>query len=340
MFELDVETAAAYFEERGVVPPGSATTVEPLGDVVSNRVVRVAWDDDCLVAKQPLANFAIGYDRPIRVERVHNEAAAMRAWAGVVEDLALPAAVPEVRFEDPEAHVVGFACVPDAATNWRAELLARRRVDRRVADVAGRLLGSVHAATLDDPALAERFRMSRAERRELCRLDVHHETVAERHPDVAGHVEAAADRVLGPGRALVHGDYCPKNVLVDRRRGTRLWIIDAEFAYWGPPAFDVAYMLNYLLLTAVALPDRRPALLDSARGFWLGYCESYGRGDETAVVAELPVRLLARVDGLSPVDWVDEDGAVTVRTAAKRIIADAATVPGAIGIVRDESDSA
>ncbi len=46
-------------------------------------------------------------------------------------------------------------------------------------------------------------------------------------------------------KALVHGDVSPKNILVGVNGPV---ILDAECAWYGDPAFDVAFCLNHLLL--------------------------------------------------------------------------------------------
>lgn len=334
MFELNADTAVAYFRDRGIVPKGTEATATPLGDVISNRVIQVTWDDDCLVAKQPLANFRIKYDRPITVQRVHNEVAAIRAWSDVIRDVNLPADVPDVRFEDQNNHIIALSCIP-SAENWRAELLEEGRVDEDVVNTAGHLLGAVHDTTHGDASLADQFEMNRTEVHDICRMDVHHDTVAAEYPELADHVKATAESILKQRDTLVHGDFCPKNILVDRLDGTRLWVIDMEFAHWGAPAFDVAYMLNYLLLKAVALAGLRERLLASVTQFWEHYDRAFAASDEATVMAELPIRMLARVDGRSRVGWVDVAEAETVRRAARRIVAEANTVHEAVELVRE-----
>ena len=54
-------------------------------------------------------------------------------------------------------------------------------------------------------------------------------------------------------RALVHGDVSPKNILAGPRGPV---FLDAECAWWGDPAFDLAFCLNHLLLKCVWTPRR------------------------------------------------------------------------------------
>jgi 5-methylthioribose kinase len=102
---------------------------------------------------------------------------------------------------------------------------------------------------------------------------------------------------------LVHGDYSPKNVLV----GDGLWVIDYEVAHFGDPAFDLAYMLNHLLLKLVHLPGSAAALESSMIGFW----DAYRAGvpaellpDTGYVLGHVGALMAARVDGKSPVGYL------------------------------------
>ena len=55
-------------------------------------------------------------------------------------------------------------------------------------------------------------------------------------------------------RALVHGDVSPKNILAGPHGPV---FLDAECAWWGDPAFDLAFCLNHLLLKCLWTAGRR-----------------------------------------------------------------------------------
>ena len=58
--------------------------------------------------------------------------------------------------------------------------------------------------------------------------------------------------------ALVHGDVSPKNILVGPDGPV---FLDAECAWYGDPAFDLAFCLNHLLLKCLWMPQRRAGFL-------------------------------------------------------------------------------
>ena len=123
---------------------------------------------------------------------------------------------------------------------------------------------------------------------------------------------------------LVHGDYSPKNILIGADGPV---ILDAECATFGDPAFDVAFVLNHLLLKGVWRPQWRARYSESLAALveaLLGATSLGSRGPalDARVAALLPALLLARVDGKSPAEYLvsaaDQDDVRSVRAAARR----------------------
>jgi 5-methylthioribose kinase len=335
-FRLSVDNAVPYLRRRGVLSADEAT-VESLGGGVSNVVLRVSGDDDCVVAKQPLSNLAVEADWPADVDRVHNEADAARAYARLLCD-APDVAVPGVTFEDESAHVVTFECAPTTAEMWKQDLLDGR-VNVDIARRLGSLLATVHDHAPETEGLRERF--GNDEPFVQLRVTPYHRTVAEEHPDVADTVEAEIDRMAECDETLVHGDFSPKNVLCDATTGDEptLWVLDFEVAHWGDPAFDAAFMLNHLFIKSVYNDDRQSAYFDAAREFWTAYRADFD-SNESDVVTELAILMLARVDGRSPVEYVTRPRTKeTLRTVSKRCLReDIETVDDFAGLVAAVSD--
>jgi 5-methylthioribose kinase len=330
------EAAIDHLRAQGVVPPDADATARSLGGGVSNHVHQVTWDDDCLVVKRPLPNLAVEDDWPADVARVHNEAAAIRAYDAVLRDAAVAARVPRVVSETHEPdHVVAIECAPDGATMWKTDLLDGR-VDAGVAAAVGEVLGVVHDAASTDDDVRERFASKRPF--EQLRVDPYHRTTAERHPDVADAIHDEIDRLLDTSRTLVHGDYSPKNVLVD---GTTPWILDFEVAHWGDPAFDTAFMCNHLYIKSIYNHGQHDDYVDAADRFWTAYDDAVDWDIERETVAELAVLMLARVDGKSPVEYVERDAvADALRRVAKRTLrGDAETLSAFAALAREEADA-
>ncbi|MFB6103091.1 MAG: phosphotransferase family protein [Haloplanus sp.] len=337
--EFTPEAAVDHLRRQGVVPTDAAATSRSLGGGVSNHVYRITWDDDCAVVKRPLPNLAVEDDWPASVDRVHNEAEAIRTYASVLADADIDVRVPRVRSEmsDPD-HVVAIECAPEGAGMWKTELLDGQ-VDAGVAAAVGEVLGAVHAATATDPDVRTAFDSKRPF--DQLRVDPYHRTTAERHPDVADAIHDEIDRLMDTSRTLVHGDYSPKNVLVDRSTGTVPWILDFEVAHWGDPAFDTAFMLNHLYIKSIYNHAQYAAYADAAERFWDAYDRTVDWDIESETVAELSVLMLARVDGKSPVEYVDREAvADALRRVAKRTLrGDADTLDEFAALTREEAEA-
>ena len=60
----------------------------------------------------------------------------------------------------------------------------------------------------------------------------------------------------------MHGDFSPKNLLIGPDGPV---VLDAECAWYGDPAFDLAFVLNHLLLKGAWQPQWRERYLDALR---------------------------------------------------------------------------
>ena len=87
--------------------------------------------------------------------------------------------------------------------------------------------------------------------------------------------------------------------------------LDAECAWWGDPAFDLAFCLNHLLLKCLWTPAATAAFLAAFEALAAAYLDAVDWEPREAIerraAALLPGLLLARVDGKSPVEYIDDD---------------------------------
>src|SRR5581483_3076400 len=229
-----------------------------------------------------------------------------------------------------ESFALVIACAPTGGTLWKDDLL-RGRADAVVGERAGELLGRIHRLAAGDSTARDRF----ADQRVLVegRTDPYHAATAAAHPELAPAIEAEVERLLATRRTLTLGDWSPKNLFV---YPDRVFAIDFEVAHWGDPAFDVAFCLTHLSLKAVRFGERADYLA-CARRFWDAYRgeEQAALCDEDAVVRELGCLLLARIDGKSPVEYIDDEARKdAVRALGAELLAGPArTVPEALAVV-------
>jgi aminoglycoside phosphotransferase (APT) family kinase protein len=209
--------------------------------------------------------------------------------------------------------------------NWKQTML-EGRLDPSLAAAAGGLLGTIHAHSANDPAIAAAFRP--IEIFEQLRIEPYLLATGQRHPPLRAAFEAEGARLRSQREVLTHGDFSPKNILVG---GGRLVILDCEAAWYGDAAFDVAFLLNHLFLKSEAVPDaggRWPAMIEAAWSAYLACRFTAGHaagreGLERNVARLLPMLMLARIDGKSPVEYLTEEQRGRVRACSAGMVAQA-----------------
>lgn len=229
----------------------------------------------------------------------------------------------------------GFAMAylpPDQVDNWK-EALLQASPPRGEAAAVGAVLGQIHAAS-SSPAF-DRTAFENGDDFHALRIEPYLLFTASRHAAVSEHLDRLANGLYEADQVLIHGDVSPKNILL---RAGRPVILDAECATMGDPAFDVAFCLNHLLLKAVHLPQIRTALLAAVGEFWATYKLQVGWEAEEAlgarVCALLPALMLARIDGKSPVEYLNDVTRECVRSLSLSMIrqppADLSTLIGRV----------
>ena len=323
---LTVETAPQVLRAAGVLPPAEPVTVAALGGGISNVVLKVDWEDGCLVVKQSLPKLRVTADWPFVRRRTLIERDCLALLGRIV-----PRSVPDVMWCDERRYVLAMSCVPSGGELWKSALMSGR-VDRGAAGRAGELLADIHRLAAVDEEARERF----ADPTVMIqgRTDPYHLTAADAHPELRPAIEREVERLLSRRVTLALGDYSPKNLFVFP---DRIVAIDLEVAHWGDPAFDVAFCLTHLVLKAMHFSERADEYLAAGARFWARYRARVGDlCTEPAVVSELGCLLLARMDGKSPIEYItDEATKDRVRgLATDLILAPGTSVPAALAQAR------
>jgi len=301
----------------GLLRPGETPRFTALTGGVSSDIWRVDLESGPVCIKRALPKLKVAADWEAPVERNAYEVAWYQTAGAIV-----PEAAPRVLGHDPEAGLFVMEFLdPTAHRLWKEELRAGR-VERSVARAVGERIGRIHAGTAGIPSVATRFNSDAIFH--PIRLEPYLLATAKVHPDRADVLEALVQEILSTKRALVHGDVSPKNVLIGPSGPV---LLDAECAWYGDPAFDLAFCLNHLLLKCLWTPASANALLDAFGVLADSYLNQVSW--EAAMTLEkraahlLPGLFLARVDGKSPVEYLtDENDKERVRRVARALLAD------------------
>ncbi len=280
--------------------PEAKPVFKPLTGGVSSDIWRVDLDDRVICVKRALKKLRVEADWYAPVERNAYEAAWMREAGAIVPD-----AVPELLGQDEESGLLAMAYLPpDRFPLWKNQL-RRGSVDPGTAAAVGACLAAIHRMTAGDPALKTRFPNDRIFYD--IRLEPYLVATANLHPDRVTALLGLVDQTEANRKALVHGDVSPKNILIGQAGPV---FLDAECACLGDPAFDLAFCLNHLLLKCLWVPSSKVAFLQCFDALRAGYLQDVDWEDpdsfEGRAAALLPGLLLGRVDGKSPVEYLQE----------------------------------
>ena len=294
----------AFLERAGL---GKPIRMETLSGGVSSDIWRVELPNRLVCVKRALPRLRVAQIWEAPIERNKYE----RQWLQIAREAA-PSCAPQVLAWDDEAGL--FAMEHLAFPVWKG-VLREGRADAAFAAKVGERLAAIHNFTRNGK-VAERFPTD--DIFYAIRLEPYLVATAPRHPDLAETLVGLARRTAATRQCLVHGDVSPKNILVGDDGPV---FLDAECAWYGDPAFDLAFCLNHLFLKSIWVPGARAAFMQCYDALASAYLSRISISEiEPRAATLLPGLLLGRIDGKSPVEYLDEAQRSLVRTAARRLL--------------------
>jgi aminoglycoside phosphotransferase (APT) family kinase protein len=288
----------AFLRKHGLAGAREQPSAEALSGGVSSDIWRVQLQSGEVCVKRALPRLRVAQVWEAPVERNRYE----RMWIATANAI-IPGVAPKVLAGGDEGFFA-MEYLPDRPL-WKAELRAGRADPEFAADV-GRKLAAIHNATARRGDLATAFATDASFH--AIRLEPYLLTAGRAHPHLAGKLQELSQRTAQTRLALVHGDVSPKNILVGPQGAI---FLDAECAWYGDPAFDLAFCLNHLLLKGLWVPEHKPAYLACFDALASEYLQSVDWEPpavfEQRAATLLPGLLLARVDGKSPVEYLTLD---------------------------------
>ena len=277
----------------GWISGGAPISVTPLLGGVSSHIWRIDTVDAVFVLKQPLEKLATERDWRSGVGRLEREVDCLRFLQSIMPK----GRVPKLIAHDPVAHAMLMSSAPRTAGTWKG-LLMGGYFDAETATAVGAALKTMHTVSV---AKAEEIRSTFEDQRffrEL-RIDPFHRALMEQYPGLALDIESLIDQLQDNATCLVHGDYSPKNILV--ADDGNLILLDFEVAHWGNPVFDLSTCIAHLMLKGWATRKEVEAV-ELIEAFLKAY-----DGDTEELLPHVGLMLLARLDGKSPVNYINDE---------------------------------
>ena len=301
----------------GVLNGDNVPPITALPGGVSSDIWRLDLPDGAVCVKRALPRLRVKMRWEAPVERNTYEWEWMRCVAAIAPD-----AVPPMIAHDQDAGLFVMTYLePETYPLWKHQL-RDGIADADDAASVGRLLGTIHSRTANRRDIAEMFSTDHIFH--AMRLEPYLEATARAHKDLAAVLLGLSERTANTKRVLVHGDISPKNIMLGPKGPV---FLDAECAWHGDPAFDVAFCLKHLLLKCLWTPGSTSNFLHCFNSLWDNYRVQIDWESEAEmahrVATLLPGLFLARVDGKSPVEYLTGDhDKDRVRRVARALLAD------------------
>jgi len=293
---LDESSVIPYLTERKLLT-GDAT-VEVLTGGVSCVVLAVASDAREIVVKQALPELKTKAKWVADQRRAIVEAEAMRVYQSITPD-----SVPELLDCDAANFTLTMSRLPNTCTNWKQDML-EGRIHPEMGEKLGKILAKWHNTTAVDEVIKAKF--MEGELFEQLRVSPFYRAVAAKNLNLQAVINSLIEEITTEKIALVHGDFSPKNILATSDNSPI--VLDFEVAHTGNPVFDLAFVSAHLLCKTIRTQSaaEKAAITKTA----VNFLSSYREDTRISIAKTLPQHValiaLARVEGVSPVNYLDE----------------------------------
>ena len=308
---LDEITVVAYLTNRGII--NGPAVVEELTGGVSNVVLAVKSGDKDLVLKQALPQLKVAAVWKADQRRAIVEANGMKLLHSIT-----PESVPELIDLDPEDFTLTMERLPRTCTVWKSDLLSGVIKPSIGADL-GHILATWHNFGADSKESRDAYMEDSLF--DQLRVTPFYRAVAKFNPPLDSRIQELITEISTAKITLVHGDFSPKNIMITD--ANKPIVLDFEVMHTGNPVFDLGFVSAHLLCKYLRIEDEKQRSL--LREAAISFINSYAQACNIEIAKSLPhhvaVIALARVEGVSPVNYLDEAGKTRVQSVTKAALA-------------------
>ena len=236
----DKDTLTKYLKDRELINDIDGYSIDYCKGGVSGTVAFVYSKDKPIIIKQALEKLKTKETWLCDPNRMKIE-----YESNAIYHQLMPENAPAVYFYDDKNYIYGREAAPESCSMWKSDLLSGL-LDFDVAKKAIDSLVTVHNACANDTKTALLFNDKKIFFD--LRISPYIEFIVQKYPGLSEFAGSVSQELMDAKITLVHGDYSPKNIMV---QGRRIWILDYEVAHYGHPAFDVAFFSNHFILKSI-----------------------------------------------------------------------------------------
>jgi len=316
---LDEGSVLSYLSQRGLLT-GNAT-VETLTGGVSCVVLAVSNAEVDLVVKQALPELKTKAKWVADQRRAIVEADAMQVYHSIT-----PESVPELIDCDAAEFTLTMSRLPRSCTNWKIDML-EGRIHPEMGAKLGKILAAWHNAAAGSDEIKAKFMEDSLF--EQLRVAPFYRAVLAKNQGLEPVIAGLINEITTVKRTLVHGDFSPKNIMATADH--RPIVLDFEVAHIGNPVFDLAFLLAHLLCKIIRATqgEEKDLLVETAKQFFANYQQDSRLNVAKSLPHHVALIALARVEGVSPVNYLDESAQQRLVALTKSALLDSGmTVTG------------
>lgn len=307
---MDKETIKSLLLKENLVS-GPGIQFTPLKGGVSSDIVLVSDGENSVVVKQALPKLNVEDDWYADISRNENEQKFLQFLRKIKSE-----ASPKLLYSNSEHSFFVMEFLDEGFQNWK-KMMLNGIFDPMIAEKSAELLATIHQKSWNNEDLKQEF--NKSQNFYELRTEPYLVTTGERHSDLKDQFFDEVERLKLHQEAIVHGDFSPKNIMV---KNGRVVLLDHEVAWFGDPAFDLAFFINHLYLKMLNHFKKTGEIQDMTKIGWKSYFDQMGervlQQMESRTIRLLLMMMLARIDGKSPVEYLDNDQQQFVRSFVKK----------------------
>ncbi|MCB0687556.1 MAG: aminoglycoside phosphotransferase family protein [Saprospiraceae bacterium] len=313
MVHTDIDQIIHFLQEEGLIDSHLPVELQDLEGGVSSDIKLISNGPHQYVLKEAREQLKVKDLWEADVSRNFAEQAFIEYVGTFRSD-----AVPRIIYRNQASPYFIMEYLASPLANWKSKLLDGEWVEEDVFRVI-KLLADIHNHSRSNPDVEALFDYS--DNFFSLRIEPYLVTTGIRNPNLKYLFENESNRLKYHRETLVHGDFSPKNILVSP---ARVVLLDHEVANFGDPAFDLAFLMNHLILKDVFMSSSTKAHIDLITRAWTTYFDlinDVGASDMAMRTSRLLLMLmLARVDGKSPVEYLNSDQQGSIREIVYKLL--------------------